>query len=164
MSFKTVLSLTSYTLAGFLAFGAVGAQAQSLKPSLSLATAKKIAQGCEERARKEGWNMNIAIVDEGGNLKHFTSMDNAFLLTAKIAQLKANTSVGLPFPTRQVREIAKSAQGLERTPDTSMVAGGLPILMADGKLLGAIGVSGASEDQDEVCAKAGLEAAKDQLK
>ena len=57
MSFKTVLSLTSYTLAGFLAFGAVGAQAQSLKPSLSLATAKKIAQGCEERARKEGWNM-----------------------------------------------------------------------------------------------------------
>jgi uncharacterized protein GlcG (DUF336 family) len=72
--------------------------------------------------------------------------------------------VGLPFPTRQVREIAKSAQGLERTPNTSMVAGGLPILMTNGKLLGAIGVSGASEDQDEVCAKAGLEAAKDLLK
>jgi len=107
-------------------------QAQTLRPSLSLATAKKIAQGCEDRARKEGWNLNIAIVDEGGNLKHFTSMDNAFLATAKIAQLKAQTSVGLPFPTRQVREAAKGAQGLEHTPGLILVAGGLPIRMADG--------------------------------
>ncbi|MGQ0711558.1 MAG: GlcG/HbpS family heme-binding protein [Rhodoferax sp.] len=143
---------------------AASVQAQSLKPGLSLSTAKKIAQGCEDRARKEGWNMNIAIVDEGGNLKHFTSMDNAFLATAKIAQLKAHTSAGLPFSTRQVREAAKGAQGLEHTPDLLMVAGGLPIQMADGKLLGAIGVSGASEDQDETCAKAGLEAARELLK
>jgi uncharacterized protein GlcG (DUF336 family) len=164
MFFDKLLSLPSIAFAASLVLGASGVQAQTLKPTLTLATAKKIAQGCEDLARKEGWNMNIAIVDEGGNLKLFTSMDNAFLLTAKIAQLKANTSVGLPFPTRQVREIAKSAQGLERTPNTSMLAGGLPIFLANGKLLGAIGVSGASEDQDEVCAKAGLEAAKDLLK
>lgn len=164
MSFKSILSLSSVAIASLVLLSAASVQAQALKPGLALTTAKKIAQGCEDRARKEGWNMNIAVVDEGGNLKHFTSMDNAFLLTAKIAQLKANTSVGLPFPTRQVREVAKSAQGLEHTPGTSMVAGGLPILTADGKLLGAIGVSGASEDQDEVCAKAGLEAARDLLK
>ena len=159
--------LTRFTLAiAALALGSATAalQAQTLKPSLSLATAKKIAQGCEDRARKEGWNLNIAIVDEGGNLKHFTSMDNAFLATAKIAQLKAQTSVGLPYSTRQVREAAKGAQGLEHTPGLILVAGGLPIRMADGKLLGAIGVSGASEDQDETCAQAGLDGAKDLLK
>ncbi len=164
MSTKTVRSGSFIAFAAVALLGTASIHAQTLKPSLSLATAKRIAQGCEDRARKEGWNMNIAIVDEGGNLKHFTSMDNAFMLTAKIAQLKANTSVGLPFPTRQVREIAKSAQGLERTPETSMIAGGLPILLSDGRLMGAIGVSGASEDQDEVCAKAGLDAAKDLLK
>ena len=164
---STQSRLNCFTLAiAALALGSATAtlQAQTLKPSLSLATAKKIAQGCEDRARKEGWNLNIAIVDEGGNLKHFTSMDNAFLATARIAQLKAATSVGLPFPTRQVREAVKGAQGLEHTPGLILVAGGLPIRMADGKLLGAIGVSGASEDQDELCAQAGLDGAKDLLK
>ncbi len=164
MSYHPLLSRCTLACATLLLLGGASVHAQSLKPGLSLSTAKKIAQGCEDRARKEGWNMNIAIVDEGGNLKHFTSMDSAFLATAKIAQLKAHTSAGLPFPTRQVREAAKGAQGLEHTPDLLMVAGGLPIQMADGKLLGAIGVSGASEDQDELCAKAGLEAAKDLLK
>jgi glc operon protein GlcG len=161
---KKKLATLIFAINAVAMFGSSVSHAQTVKPSLNLTTAKKIAQGCEDAARKEGWNMNIAIVDEGGNLKYFTSMDNAFLLTAKIAQLKANTSVGLPFPTRQIREIAKSAQGLERTPDTSMIAGGLPILMANGKLIGAIGVSGASEDQDEVCAKAGLDAARELLK
>ncbi len=165
MARKSVLSTFVMGVAALLLGGtAAMVQAQTLKPSLTLATAKKIAQGCEDRARKEGWNLNIAIVDEGGNLKHFTSMDNAFLATARIAQLKAATSVGLPFPTRQVREAVKGAQGLEHTPGLILVAGGLPIRMADGKLLGAIGVSGASEDQDELCAQAGLDGAKDLLK
>lgn len=165
MFLKFTLSQSCLAVAALVLLGGpVRVQAQTLKPTLTLATAKKIAQGCEDRARKEGWNLNIAIVDERGSLKHFTSMDNAFLATAKIAQLKAHTSVGLPFPTRQVREAAKGAQGLEHTPGLILVAGGMPIHMADGKLLGAIGVSGASEDQDELCAKAGLEAAKDLLK
>lgn len=109
--------------------------------------------------------MSVAIVDDGGNLKYFTRMDGAPLLSIKIAHLKADTSAGLPFPTRKFREIARNAAlGLDLIPETTGVAGGLPIKTASGQWLGAVGVSGGSEDQDELCAQAGLDAARDGLK
>ena len=106
--------------------------------------------------------MIIAVVDTGGNLKRFTRMDESIGISVKLSQLKAVTSASLPYSTRQFREIAKNnARGLELTPGTTTVAGGLPIVTADGVHLGGVGVSGGSEDQDEVCAQAGLDAAKD---
>ncbi|MFO0387867.1 MAG: GlcG/HbpS family heme-binding protein [bacterium] len=139
--------------------------AQSSKTVLTSKTAQTIIEGCEARARKEGWKMVTAIIDEGGNLKQFSRMDGAFLMSIKIAQLKAETSSGLPLATRKFREISRNgAPGFELVPGTSAVAGGLPIMNARGEWLGAVGVSGGSEDQDEVCAQAGLDAARDLLK
>ena len=139
--------------------------AQASKPVLSAKAAQAIIDGCEARSRKEGWKMVTAIVDDGGNLKQFSRMDGAFLMSIKIAQLKAETSAGLPLPTRKFREISRSgAPGLELVPGTSGVAGGLPIMNAKGEWLGAVGVSGGSEEQDELCAQAGLDAARDLLK
>ncbi len=142
----------------------LSAHAQQLKTVLGLEAAKKMAAACEETARKEGWNMVIAIVDDGGNLKHFSRMDNAFRASIEIAQLKANTSSGFPRSTRQVGEIAQQrVPGIVHVPGIVTFAGGLPIVTVKGEHLGAIGVSGASADQDEVCAQAGLDAVKSEL-
>ncbi|MCA3220676.1 MAG: heme-binding protein [Burkholderiales bacterium] len=138
---------------------------QTLKPVLTAALAKRIAEACAARARQEGWNMIIAIADTSGTLKHYTRMDDSIGISVKLSQLKAATSASLPVSTRRFREIAKNnALGLELTPGTTTVAGGLPIVTADGVHLGGVGVSGGSEDQDEVCAQAGLDAVEDLLK
>lgn len=138
--------------------------AQQQKTVLGLEAAKKMAAACEETARKEGWNMVIAIVDDGGNLKHLSRMDNAFRASIEIAQLKANTSSGFPRSTRQVGEIAQQrVPGIVHVPGIVTFAGGLPIITAKGEHIGAIGVSGATADQDEVCAQAALDAVKAEL-
>jgi len=138
--------------------------AQQKKTTLGLESAKKMAAACEQYARKEGWNMVIAIVDDGGTLKHFSRMDNAFRASVEISQLKANTSSGFPRSTRQVGEIAQQrAPGIVHVPGIVTFAGGLPIVTATGEHIGAIGVSGATSDQDEVCAQAGLDAVKSEL-
>lgn len=140
------------------------ASAQQKKTTLGLEAAKKMAAACEQYARKEGWNMVIAVVDDGGTLKHFSRMDNSFRASVEISQLKANTSSGFPRSTRQVGEIAQQrVPGIVHVPGIVTFAGGLPIITAAGEHIGAIGVSGGSADQDEVCAQAGLDAVKSEL-
>jgi glc operon protein GlcG len=134
------------------------------KPVISLDLARKISDAAEAKAKAEGWKMVIAIVDHSGQLVHFTRMDHSLLISVRLSQLKASTSADIPVSTRRFREIAyNNAIGLDMTPGTTGVAGGLPIVTAAGQHLGAIGVSGGSEDQDEVCAQAGLDAVKDLL-
>jgi glc operon protein GlcG len=140
------------------------ATAQETKTFLTQATAQKMAAGCEAKAKAEGWKMVIAIVDDGGNLKHFSRMDDSFLISVKISQMKANTSAGVPFSSKKFGEVSQAVKGLELVPNTATFAGGLPIVTAGGKHIGAIGVSGATADQDEACAQAGLDAVKDVLK
>lgn len=152
----------STTLLSALLF-ACGVNAQETKPTLTQATAKKMADACEAKAKAEGWKIIIAIVDDGGNLKHFTRMDGSFLVSVRISQLKAETSAGVPVSSRQWGEFSEKVKGLELVPGTVAFAGGLPI-MSGGKHIGGIGVSGASSDQDEACAQAGLDAVKDVLK
>jgi glc operon protein GlcG len=140
------------------------AWAQDMRSMLTLATAKKMVDACEQKAKAEGWKVIIAIVDDGGNLKYFSRMDESFLLSVKVAQLKANTSAAVPFSSRRFGEIAKANPGVELVPGTATFPGGLPIITASGKHLGGIGVSGASADQDEACAQVALDAVKDVLK
>lgn len=145
-----------------LAFG--HAHAQQQKTTLGLEAAKKIVATCEARAQKEGWNMVIAVVDDGGHLKHFSRMNNSFRKSIEIALLKAETSSGFPIATRQMADIARQrAPGIEHVPGIVTFGGGLPILTAKGEQLGAIGVSGGTPEQDEQCAQAGLDAVKAEL-
>lgn len=132
---------------------------------LTLETAMKMAAACEAKAKAEGWKMNIAILDDGGNLKYFQRMDGAYRGSIEISQLKANTSSMFPFSTKQVGDIVKDrVPGLAFVPGLVTFEGGLPIVTAGGEHIGAIGVSGARSDQDGVCAQAGLDAVKDLLK
>jgi glc operon protein GlcG len=139
--------------------------------AVDLATAEKMADGCEAKATQEGWKMNIAVVDGGADLVLFRRMDGAFLGSVDIAQMKAETSAKFPMPSRALGEIAfgKDAEpgrapGLAFVPGLAAFPGGLPIKTADGAHIGAIGVSGGTGDQDEQCAQAGLDAVADQLK
>lgn len=156
--------IATFASATVVALAAAGAFAQQAKTTISLDTAKKAAAACEALAKKEGWNMITAIMDDGGNLKYLSRMDNAFLGSIQIAQLKANTSASFPFSTRQVGDIAqKYVPGIVHVPGVVTFAGGLPIVTAKGEHLGSIGVSGASADQDEQCAQAALDAVKSDL-
>ncbi|HEX7810369.1 MAG TPA: heme-binding protein [Burkholderiales bacterium] len=158
---KTLISMTA---ASVLLAAAGTAAAVEQRPFLTLEVAKKMAAACEAKAKEQGWKMNIAIVDTGGNLKYFLRQDDSFLKSIEIAQMKAGTSAGFPFSTKQIADIATKIPGIAFVPGIATFEGGLPILTADGKHVGAIGVSGASAEQDGVCAQAGLDAVKGDLK
>lgn len=152
------------------ACGFVGlAGALEQRAILSLELAKKMADACESKARSEAWRtVNIAIFDAGGNLKLFRRQDDAFLGSVDIAQLKARSSVMIPLPTRDIGDkIAykepNRPHGIEHVPGIVVFPGGLPIKTKDGQLLGGIGVSGATSDQDEQCAQAGIDAIAEYL-
>ncbi|MET0025691.1 MAG: heme-binding protein [Sedimenticola sp.] len=119
-----------------------------------------------EKAETLGIAINVAVVDSGGNLAAFLRMPGAFLHSIDIAKDKAYTSAGFRFPTSQWKEIFPEAPMLEKgmpVRDRLVVfGGGLPIEL-EGGALGGIGVSGGSEEEDVVCAEAGIEAIKAML-
>jgi glc operon protein GlcG len=157
---KTLISLSLATL-----FAAGAAGAVEMRPVLTLEMAKKMSAACEARAKQEGWRMNIAIMDNGGNLKHFARMDDSFQKSIQIALMKAETSAGFPFSTAQVEAIVRDrVPGLAHVPGVAAFEGGLPIVTAAGHHIGSIGVSGATAAQDGVCAQAAIDAVRDHLK
>jgi len=130
------------------------------KMHLDLATARALTAACEARAREQGWRMTIAIADLGGELLQYTRMDGAMPISFVLSRAKAVTSARLPFTTRKVREISRTVGGLELVEGLTTVAGGVPIVTQSGEWIGAVGVSGDSEDNDELCAQAGIDAVK----
>ena len=128
------------------------------KTYLDLDTARRITAACEAKAREHGWRMTIAIAEPGGELLQYTRMDGAMPISFILSRAKASTSARLPMSTRKVRELAGKVGGLDRVEGLTTVAGGVPIVTRSGEWIGAIGVSGDSEDNDELCAEAGLQA------
>ena len=142
------------------------------KPVMDLALAKKLADACEAKKATTDWRpLNIAIVDAGADLILFRRQDGAFLGSVDIAINKAVSAVMIPYPTRVIGDLAYGKDGNPgRVPGISTVdflvpfAGGLPIRTESGHLIGAIGISGASSDQDEECDQAAIDAVQDYLK
>ena len=134
------------------------------KPVINLSVAKIMADACEADQKKSGYNpVNIAIVDTGNDLVLFRRQNNSFLLSIDIAIAKANSSAGIPVPTRTIQDIVYGKDGkpgrvpgLAHSKNIVAFPGGLPIKTKNGILLGAIGVSGATGDEDEQCANAAL--------
>lgn len=120
-----------------------------------------VVQAAVAHARANGWRVNVAVVDSGGNLASFLRMPGAFIQSIDIAIDKAYTSAGFGFPTGAWMKVVEGNDGMKfgfsARPRLVVFGGGLPIRV-DGELIGGIGVSGASEEQDEECAKAGLAA------
>ncbi len=110
-------------------------------------------------AAKLGVKINVAVADSGGNLSGFLRMPGAFLQSIDIAIDKAYTASGFGFSTKDWMKMIGHDEGMKLgfsvRPRLVVFGGGLPIRVA-GELIGGIGVSGASEEQDEECARAAL--------
>jgi len=129
---------------------------------ISLEQAKKVAAGAEAEARKNGWNVVIAILDSGGHLVLLQRLDNTQFASVEVAQQKAYSAVAFRRPTKVFQDgVAAGGEGLRilKLAGATPVEGGLPLIV-DGKLVGAIGVSGVTSQQDNQIAKAGADALK----
>jgi uncharacterized protein GlcG (DUF336 family) len=129
---------------------------------ITLEEARRIVSAAEEKAGQMGQPMNIAVMDAGRNLVAFHRMDGAWVASTDIAIDKAFTSAGRGLTTRKIGEMAQPGQplfGINTTNGGRIVifAGGIP-LMRDGEVIGAIGVSGGTVDEDEEVAEAGVAA------
>jgi uncharacterized protein GlcG (DUF336 family) len=127
---------------------------------ITLDQARRAAAAAEAEAKKNGWSMAIAVAELSGALVYFLKMDNTQYGSIKIAQAKAETAAQFRRPTRMFTEALADGHLFFMTfAGLSAAPGGLPIV-ADGKLIGAIGVSGGSGHQDDVVAKAGADVIK----
>ena len=130
------------------------------RPSVSTELAKAMIDAAERKAAEMGHPFVIAIVDDSGVLKAFSRMDGAALLSVQIAQDKAYTAAGFGLSTDAwhdfVKDDAPLAMGAVPGIDRLIVFGGGYPIMIDGKLAGAIGVSGGHYTQDMDIAKSGL--------
>ena len=130
--------------------------------SVNLDTAKKIAASAVTEARKNNWTMAVAILDTGSNLVYFEKMDGTQTGSVRVAIGKGRSAVLFKRPTKALQDVvAAGGEGLRmlRLEGAVPIEGGLPLLM-DGKIIGAIGVSGGTSQQDGVAAKAGADTLK----
>jgi uncharacterized protein GlcG (DUF336 family) len=125
-------------------------------PDIGLEAAKKILAGAIAEARKNNWNVAVAIVDNHGFLISFERMDDTQTASAHIAVEKARTAAMFRRPSAAFEDAIRGGRSaVLGLPGVTPVTGGLPIMRA-GKVVGGIGVSGVASAQDEQCAKAGL--------
>jgi len=169
MSRKTVVRsvVAAVIVLCWLVIARAQTQAPAQAPSpyganVSLENAKKVAGPALAEAEKNHWNMAVAVVDTSGNLVYYEKMDNTQLGSANVAIEKARTAALFKRPTKAFQDVlAAGGDGLRVLTLKGVVAveGGIPLVM-DGKIIGAIGVSGAASSQDAQCAKAGADVLK----
>lgn len=127
------------------------------KPYLTLEDAERITAAAEVKAKAEGWNVVIAILDDGGHLISLKRMDGVQIGSIEVAQAKAKSAVFFKRPTKVFEDAMKGEGGsrIATLPNAVGVEGGLPIFK-DGIIVGSIGVSGVTSAQDGIIAEAGV--------
>lgn len=129
--------------------------------SIGWQAAAAAAAAAVQAAESRGIRINVAVVDAGGTLAAFLRMPGAFLHSVDIAIDKAYTAASFGFPTSQWMPLLAQDEalrmGLPERPRLVVFGGGLPLREGE-SLIGGIGVSGGSAEQDEACARAGLQA------
>ena len=131
-------------------------------PPISVETAKRAAAAALAEARKNNWNMAVAVVDPNGDLVYYEKMDNTQLGSSQVSIDKARSAARFKRPTKAFQDgLAAGGAGLRilGLQGAVPVEGGVPIII-DGKIVGAIGVSGDTSEHDGVCANAGAAALK----
>ena len=123
---------------------------------LTLDDCKRISAAAETEAKKNNWNVCVAILDDGGHLLHLIRMDGGTPANARIAIEKARTAAETRRSTAMWEERIKAGRtSMLKMPGVLPVQGGLPIVI-DGECIGAVGVSGVQSHEDEQIAKAGI--------
>ena len=141
---------------GVFALAAGLSQAQSYGTDITVEVAKKVAAGTVAECAKNNWRVAVAVVDTHGTLVYFERIDDTQYGSVDIAIKKANAAARFRRSTRAfVDAITKFGPAVMTLPGMIASPGGLPIV-SGGKIIGAVGVSGVTGDQDEQCAKAGI--------
>jgi uncharacterized protein GlcG (DUF336 family) len=129
--------------------------------SIGLERAKQVMAAAEAEAKKRNWKMNIAVVDTNGEIVHFSRMEGAQIASGSISIGKARTAARFRRETRAFYNAFETGHSYVATLDPTLVAspGGFP-LVEGGKIIGAVGCSGGTGDQDAVICKTGSEVVK----
>jgi uncharacterized protein GlcG (DUF336 family) len=161
MSLRSIA--TSVSATALLAWASLAnAQVPQYGTNVNLEQAKKVVAGAEANARSQNLPMAIAVVDNAGQLVAFVRMDNTQTASTVIAQEKAVSAATLRRPTKVLQDgLAQGGANLRflALHNAIPIEGGIPITV-DGKIIGGVGVSGGSSEQDGVVAAAGLAALK----
>ena len=143
---------------------AIDGEELATKKSLTLSIAKQLAAAAEKHALENKWNVCIAVVDDGGHLIYFQRLDGTQTGSVLVSQRKAQTAIGFKRPSKVFEEqVAGGRNALLGLPGAVPLEGGLP-LVVDGQMIGAIGVSGVTAQQDGMIAQAGADALPNILK
>jgi uncharacterized protein GlcG (DUF336 family) len=139
-----------------------GGTAAPATHTVTLSTGQAVLDAARTKATEIGVPMNIAVVDEGSNLVAFARMDDAWLGSIDIAQNKAYTARAFDMPTKDLAPLAQPGgplYGIEASNSGRLIvfAGGIP-LVSGSRVVGAIGVSGGTVEQDQEVAEAGVAA------
>ena len=133
-------------------------QAQSYGADIGVEAARKVAAATVAECAKNSWRIAVTVVDTHGYLVYFEKMDDTQIASVGISQTKAKAAATYRRPTRVFADaIAKGGNALMTLPGAIGSPGGIPLVVG-GKMIGAVGVSGVTGDQDEQCAKAGASA------
>ena len=152
---KKLLSLTIFAALATLSLAASAQLAD--KKVLTLDGARAVAAAAEAEAKKNNWNVVIAVVDDGGNLLYLQRLDGTQTGSIQVAIEKARTAQAFKRPTKVFEDaIAGGRNALIALHGALPLEGGLPIIVG-GQLVGAIGVSGVKSTEDGQIAKAGAE-------
>lgn len=131
-----------------------------MRSTIDSETALRLAAAGRDYAVSQGWKVAIAVVDQAGDMLAFARVDGAPAACAEIAQDKAFTAVSFGTATRKMAEnLAHEAPrvmaGLNSYDRLAFFGGGVPVII-DGETVGAVGISGSSESEDETCAVAAI--------
>ena len=133
-----------------------------LAEEISTSVAQAVVDAAASKAAELGTKMNIAVVDAGLNLKAFLRMDGAWLGSIDIAIKKARTARSFDMPTGDLGKLSQPGGALFNIEHSNggliTFPGGLPLTAADGTIIGAIGVSGSTVENDHAVAEAGASA------
>jgi glc operon protein GlcG len=129
--------------------------------SIGLERARQVMAAAEAEAKKRNWKMNIAVVDTNGELVHFSRMEGAQIASGSISVGKARTAARFRRESRAFYNAFETGHSYAATLDPTLVAspGGFP-LVEGGKLIGAVGCSGGTGDQDALICKVGADIVK----
>ncbi len=154
---RPVVAIAGALILGMSIGGAVAQQRLPYGQAVNLETARKVAVASAAEAKKNNWNVAIAIVDNHGFLVYYEMMDDTQTSSATIAVEKAKTAAMFRRPSKEFEDnIAAGRVAVLGLPGATPIDGGLPLVVG-GKIIGAVGVSGVTSAQDAQIAKAGAE-------
>jgi len=153
---RVILNVLGAASLAVLAASAAAQQRPDYGTPITIDQAKKVAAGVVAECMSNKWNVAVAITDTAGGLVYFERIENTQTASLDIAILKARAASTYRRPTRAWADaIKKGGPAVMTLPGVVASPGGVPIFV-EGKVIGAVGVSGVTGDQDEQCAKAGV--------